>query len=86
MELELRTNVRNIKSGVEARAETLGLTTHGKDESEALANLHKVALTWCFSLLRINGLDNALATRGIVPRDGGHEGIKIDLFVDSRSD
>jgi hypothetical protein len=81
--IRLRTHVRPIKAGVEARVPDIGLAAHGEDESEALTRLQKVAVTWCLGLRRSDRLERALTRRNIPWEGGGHDQIEVDLAVSS---
>lgn len=85
MRLQLRTFVRTMKAGTEARAPELRLVSHGEDESEAIARLHNVVLTWCSCLQRVGELERALARHGVLWEPVGHNRIEIELQIESAS-
>jgi hypothetical protein len=79
MRIYLRTDVRPIKAGVEARVPELRLTTHGEDRQEALQRLEKAILTWCFTLQRTDHLERALRRQGVRWEPVDNVGIEISL-------
>lgn len=85
MKLQLRTKVRPIKAGTEAHVPSLGLSTHGFDQVDAIERLEKVVLTWCYTLMRVRWLEHALQARGILWEELSHDGVEVQLVLDSES-
>ena len=60
MKIYVNTELRHGRSGVEARAPGLRLTSHGPDAQTALQSLQGGILAWCKGLELLGELEKAL--------------------------
>lgn len=68
------------KSGIEARAPDLHLTSHGLDEQEALQSLQHGILAWCQGLQLSGKLEKTLKQKQLEWEPNG-ESILVELKV-----
>jgi len=71
------------RSGVEARAPQLRLTSHGIDNETALESLRKGIVAWCNGLRSIGKLEKAVRYRKLKWEPDG-EGIELELQNSSK--
>jgi len=60
MKVYVPAELRHGRSGVEARSPSLHLTSHGRDEEEALHSLRRGIIAWCKGLESRGKLDHIL--------------------------
>lgn len=65
MRVTVEAAVRQVRTGVEARAIRFGLVGHGLDEEDALEGLKEAVRAWCRSLHGLGLLAKALKQRDV---------------------
>ena len=78
MKIHVNTELRQGRSGVEARAPQLRLTSHGPDVQTALASLQGGILAWCKGLELMGELEKALGRNQLKWEPDG-ESIIVEL-------
>ena len=63
MKLHISVEIRNGRSGVEARSPELKLTSHGLDEQEAMASLQKGIIAWIEGLQSLDKLEQVIKSK-----------------------
>lgn len=63
MKIYVGTELRHGRSGVEARAPSIHLTSHGLDEEGALNSLQRGIVAWCEGLESRGKLDYAIRAK-----------------------
>ena len=78
MRVYIHTEIRHGRSGIEARAPGLRLTSHGPDAEAALQSLQRGIVAWCQGLESVGELESVLKRNQIRwERDG--ESIVVEL-------
>jgi hypothetical protein len=73
MIIDLQLRVGGIQGGMAARAVSVPLAGHGRDQDRAVASLVRAVLAWCHGLQADGALEQALRDRGIRWRSDGHD-------------
>jgi hypothetical protein len=82
MKISFDVQLREGKSGVEARNAAIRLTGHGIRQEDAVESLKRGILAWCLGLRKAGILENVLERKGIVfHADGNSIGIEIGDVV-----
>lgn len=82
MKISFDVQLREGRSGVEARNVILGLTGHGIKQDAAVESLQRGILAWCLGLRKAGILENVLERKGITfHRDGNSIDIEIGDVV-----
>jgi hypothetical protein len=63
VKLHISVEIRNGRSGVEARSPELKLTSHGLDEQEAMASLQKGIIAWIEGLQSLDKLEQVIKSK-----------------------
>lgn len=80
MKLNVKAEIRQGRSGVEARSPNLSLTSHGQDEQEALESLQRGIVAWCKGLQSLGKLEKALRQKQLVWEHHG-QSITVELEI-----
>lgn len=80
MKINVETELRHGRSGIEARAPALHLASHGLDEKEALSSLERGIVVWCRGLQSRGKLERAMKAKKMKWSPDG-ESIVVELEV-----
>lgn len=65
MKISFDVQLREGRSGIEARSPVLRLTGHGLSQEDAIESIKRGVLAWCLGLQKLGILDNVLKKKKI---------------------
>lgn len=80
MKVTIMAEIKQTKTGIEARSPELHLTSHALDRNEAIESLRRGVLAWCIGLQSLGKLDKAINQRQLKWESNGAS-VEVELIL-----